>query len=137
MPEYVVHIVAKALNAAEKSIRSSRILILGLAYKSNVDDTRESPSFKLIELLAEEGAKIDYFDSHVDTIPKIRKYPELSGKKSVEWNEETIRSFDLVLVSTAHDSVDYQELGQWAKVVVDTRNAMSEVTDANAKIYPA
>ena len=112
-------------------------MILGLAYKSNVDDTRESPSFKLIELLAEEGAIIDYYDPHVDKIPKIRKYPELSGKKSVEWNEESVRDFDLVLVSTAHDSVDYQELGQWAKVVVDTRNAMSEVTDANAKIYPA
>ena len=111
--------------------------MLGLAYKSNVDDTRESPSFKLIDLLSEEGAIIDYFDPHVDTIPKIRKYPQLSGKKSVEWNEESIRSFDLVLVSTAHDSVDYQELGQWAKVVVDTRNAMSEVKDANAKIYPA
>ena len=137
MPEYVVHIVAKALNAAEKSIRSSRILMLGLAYKSNVDDTRESPSFKLIELLLEEGAIIDYYDPHVDKIPKIRKYPELSGKKSVEWNAESVRGFDLVLVSTAHDSVDYQELGQWAKVVVDTRNAMSEVTDTNAKIYPA
>ena len=137
MPEYVIHIVAKALNAAEKSIRSSRILILGLAYKSNVDDTRESPSFKLIELLVEEGAIIDYYDPHVDKIPKIRKYPELSGKKSVEWNEESVRGFDLVLVSTAHDSVDYQELGQWAKVVVDTRNAMSEVTAANAKIYSA
>ena len=112
-------------------------MILGLAYKSNVDDTRESPSFKLIELLADEGAIIDYYDPHVNKIPKIRKYPELSGKKSVEWNEESLRGFDLVLVSTAHDSVDYQELGQWAKVVVDTRNVMSEVTNANAKIYLA
>ncbi len=137
MPEYVVHIVSKALNAVEKSVRSSRILIIGLAYKPNVDDTRESPSFKLIELLAEEGAKIDFFDPHVDTIPKIRKYLELSGKKSVEWYEETIRSFDLVLVSTAHDSVNYQELGQWAEVIVDTRNAMSEVTCATAQIYRA
>jgi len=137
MPEYVVHIVSKALNAVEKSIRSSRVLILGLAYKSNVDDTRESPSFKLIELLAKEGAKIDFFDPHVDTIPKIRKYPELWKKESVEWDEERIRSFDLVLVSTAHDSVNYQELGQWAEIIVDTRNAMSEVTSATAKIYPA
>ena len=137
MPEYVVHIVSKALNTVEKSIRSSGILILGLAYKSNVDDTRESPSFKLIELLDEEGAKIDFFDPHVNTIPKIRKYPELWGKKSVEWDEETIRSFDLVLISTAHDSVNYQELGQWAEIIVDTRNAMSEVTSATAKIYTA
>ena len=67
----------------------------------------------------------------------LRKYSELSGRKSVEWNEETIRSFDLVLVSTAHDSVNYQELGQWAEVIVDTRNAMSEVNSATAKVYPA
>jgi len=137
MPEYVVHIVAKALNAVEKSIRSSRILILGLAYKSNVDDTRESPSFELIELLAKEGANIDYFDPHVDTITKMRKYPDLLGKKSIKWNEDTIYSFDLVLISTAHDAVNYHELGQWAKVVVDTRNAMSEVTGATAQIYSA
>ena len=137
MPEYVVHIVTKALNAVEKSIRSSRILILGLAYKSNVDDTRESPSFELIELLAKEGANIDYFDPHVDTIPKMRKYRDLSGKKSVKWNEDTIYSFDLVLISTAHDAVNYNELGQWAKVVVDTRNAMSEVTGATAQIHSA
>ena len=137
MPEYVVHIVTKALNAVEKSIRSSRILILGLAYKSNVDDTRESPSLELIELLAKEGANIDYFDPHVDTIPKMRKYPDLLGKKSIKWNEDTICSFDLVLISTAHDAVNYHELGQWAKVVVDTRNAMSEVTGATAQIYSA
>lgn len=137
MPEYVVQIVAKALNAAEHSIRSSRILILGLAYKSNVDDTRESPSFELIELLAEEGANIDFFDPHVDTIPKMRKYPELIGKKSVEWNEKTIGGFDLVLISTAHDSVNYGELGKWAKVIVDTRNAMANVDIVEAAVYRA
>jgi len=137
MPEYVVHIVSKALNASEKSIRSSRILILGLAYKSNVDDTRESPSFELDELLTEQGAKVDYFDPYVNTIPKIRKYTELSGKQSVEWDEKTIRSFDLVLVSTAHDSVNYQELGQWAEVIVDTRNAMSKVNNATAQVFHA
>ncbi len=137
MPEYVIQVVIKALNGEEKTLRSSRILILGLAYKSNVDDTRESPSFELIELLTEEGACIDYYDPHVDTIPKIRKYPELSGKKSVDWNEESIREFDMVLISTAHNSVNYAELGKWAKVIVDTRNAMANINNAEAKIYSA
>ena len=91
----------------------------------------------MIELLAKEGANIDYFDPHVDTIPKMRKYRDLLGKKSIKWNEDTICSFDLVLISTAHDAVNYNELGQWAKVVVDTRNAMSEVTGATAQIYSA
>ena len=97
----------------------------------------ESPSLELIELLVKEGANIDYFDPHVDTIPNIRKHPKLTGKKSVEWNEQTIREFDLILISTAHNSVNYQELGEWAKVVVDTRNAMSKVSSPKAKIFLA
>lgn len=137
MPKYVIQIVNKAMNTEKKSLSSSRIMILGIAYKSDVDDTRESPSFELIELLAETGADIDFFDPHVDTIPNIRKHPKLTGKKSVEWNEQTIREFDLILISTAHNSVNYQELGEWAKVVVDTRNAMSKVSSPKAKIFLA
>ena len=137
MPKYVIQIVNKAMNMEKTSLSSSRIMILGIAYKSDVDDTRESPSFELIELLADTGADIDFFDPHVATIPKIRKHPNLTGKKSIEWNEETIRGFDLILISTAHNSVNYQELGEWAKVVVDTRNAMSKVSNPKAKIFLA
>jgi len=137
MPEHVIGVVIKALNSEKKSLRSSQILILGLAYKSNVDDTRESPSFELIELLAEEGAEVDYYDPHIHSIPKIRKHQELAGKKSADWNEETVQKYDLVLISTAHDSVNYIELSNWAKVIVDTRNAMNGIEDPKAKIYRA
>jgi UDP-N-acetyl-D-glucosamine dehydrogenase len=137
MPEHVIAVVIKALNSAKKSLRSSHILILGLAYKSNVDDTRESPGFELIELLAEEGAEVDYYDPHIHSIPKIRKHHELAGKKSTDWNEETVQKYDLVLISTAHDSVNYIELSNWAKVIVDTRNAMNGIEDPKAKIYRA
>ena len=137
MPQYVVNTVTKALNQEGKSLHGSRILILGLAYKSNIDDTRESPSFALIELLALEGALIDFYDPHINTIPKIRKYPKLEGKKSVEWSKEIIAGYDLVLISTAHDAVNFDELGRWANIIVDTRNAMASVAESNAKVYAA
>lgn len=137
MPQYVVNTVTKALNQEGKSLHGSRILILGLAYKSNIDDTRESPSFALIELLALEGALIDFYDPHINTIPKIRKYPKLEGKKSVNWSKEVIAGYDLVLISTAHDAVNFDELGRWASIIVDTRNAMASVAESNAKVYAA
>ena len=137
MPQYVVNTVTKALNQEGKSLHGSRILILGLAYKSNIDDTRESPSFALIELLALEGALIDFYDPHINTIPKIRKYPKLEGKKSVNWSKEVIAGYDLVLISTAHDAVNFDELGRWANIIVDTRNAMASVAESNAKVYAA
>ena len=137
MPQYVVNTVTKALNQEGKSLHGSRILILGLAYKSNIDDTRESPSFALIELLALEGALIDFYDPHINTIPKIRKHPKLEGKKSVSWSKEVIAGYDLVLISTAHDAVNFDELGRWANIIVDTRNAMASVAESNAKVYAA
>ena len=137
MPQYVVNTVTKALNQEGKSLHGSRILILGLAYKSNIDDTRESPSFALIELLALEGALIDFHDPHINTIPKIRKHPKLEGKKSVSWSKEVIAGYDLVLISTAHDAVNFGELGRWASIIVDTRNAMASVAESKAKIYAA
>ena len=137
MPQYVVNTVTKALNQEGKSLHGSRILILGLAYKSNIDDTRESPSFALIKLLALEGALIDFYDPHINTIPKIRKYPKLEGKKSVNWSKEVIAGYDLVLISTAHDAVNFDELGRWANIIVDTRNAMASVAESNAKVYAA
>jgi UDP-N-acetyl-D-glucosamine dehydrogenase len=137
MPQYVVNTVTKALNQEGKSLHESRILIIGLAYKSNIDDTRESPSFALIELLALEGALIDFYDPHINTIPKIRKYPELQRKKSVEWSKEVIAGYDLALISTAHDAVNFDELGRWANIIVDTRNAMASVVEPNAKVYAA
>jgi UDP-N-acetyl-D-glucosamine dehydrogenase len=137
MPEYVVHRVADALNERGKSVNGSRILVLGLAYKPDVDDERESPSYILMSLLAERGAKIEYYDPYVPVIRPTREHPQWAGKKSIEWQERVIRGFDLVLIATNHSSVSYHELADWADCVVDTRNAMVAIPQSKAKIWKA
>src|ERR1051325_11653485 len=127
MPEYVVHRVADALNAQKKSVNGSRILIVGLAYKADVDDERESPSYVLMELLKHRGAEVAYYDPYVPVIRPTREHAEWRGVKSVEWDRQTIRSFDVTLISTAHKRVNYQELAEWSDTIVDTRNAMAGV----------
>ena len=122
MPKYVVTRLAEALNEDRKSVNGSRVLILGMAYKANVDDMRESPSFKLMELLEEAGAKVDYSDPHVPALPRTRKYH--FAKKSVPLTAASLARFDAVLISTAHEAFDYALVGRCAKLVVDSRNAM-------------
>ena len=113
--EHVVYTVADALNTQCKPIKRSNILILGLAYKPNVDDQRESPSYVLMKLLAERGAEITYYDPYVPVIKPARDYSQFAGRKSVAWNRATIENFDLVLIATNHSSVNYHELGEWAR----------------------
>ena len=137
MPEHVVHRVGDALNAQGKALKGSRILILGLAYKPNVDDERESPSYVLMDLLCERGAIVDYYDPYVPVIKPTREHSQFAGRKSVEWNRTTIENFDLVLVATNHSCVNYQELGDWAQCIVDTRNAMAPVKGASGKVWKA
>ena len=100
MPEHVVCTVADAVNTQCKPIKRSNILMLGLAYESNVDDERESPSYVLMKLLAERGAEITYYDRYVPVIKPARDYSQFAGRKSVAWNRATIENFDLVLVAT-------------------------------------
>jgi len=137
MPEHVVHAVADALNNQSKAIKGSKILILGLAYKPNVDDERESPSYVLMNLLAERGAEVAYYDPYVPIIKATREHPQFTGRRSVEWNHATIENFDVVLIATRHSSVDYRELGDWARCIVDTRNAMASITVAPGKVWKA
>jgi UDP-N-acetyl-D-glucosamine dehydrogenase len=137
MPEHVVHCVADALNARSKAVKGSRVLILGLAYKPNVDDERESPSYVLMSLLRERGAEVDYYDPYVPVIKPTREHSHFAGKQSVEWNRSAIASFDLVLIATNHASVNYKELGEWAQCIVDTRNAMAGVAVTRAKVWKA
>ncbi len=117
--------MAEALNATKKSVNGSRVLILGLAYKANVDDDRESPRYHLMDLLKAQGAEVAYYDPHVPVIRPTREHRHWAGVKSVSWNRETITGFDAVLISTAHKAVNYQELAEWATCIVDTRNAMA------------
>ncbi len=133
MPFYVVEKVIHALNDHKKSIKGSRIIILGLAYKKDIDDLRESPSLKLIELLQDHGAKVDYNDDYVTTIPKVRKYN--FNKKSVKITPSNIRNYDLVLLSTEHSYYDYEMILKNAKLIVDTRNGFGNFK--NKKIYKA
>jgi UDP-N-acetyl-D-glucosamine dehydrogenase len=137
MPEYVVHRAAAALNARNKAVNGSRVLILGLAYKPNVDDERESPSYTLMDLLIERGAEVEYYDPFVPVIKPTREHSHWAGKKSIDWNAGTIASFDLVLIATNHACVNYEELADWARCIVDTRNAMATVKVAADKVWKA
>ena len=137
MPEHVVHAVADALNTRRKAIKGSKILILGLAYKPNVDDERESPSYVLMKLLTERGAEVAYYDPYVPVIKPTREHPQFAGRKSVQWHRATIENFDVVLIATNHSFVNYHELGEWARCIVDTRNAMAGVSVAPGKVWKA
>ena len=126
MPHLVVAKTIQALNLiSSKALKGANILIVGMAYKKNVDDIRESPSLVLTELLETEGANVAYHDPFVTVIPSTRKYPELAGRKSLDLTPETTSQFDVVLISTNHDGLDYQMLADCSKLIVDTRNAMS------------
>lgn len=133
MPEYVVNKVYHALNENRKCIKGSKILLLGLSYKKDIDDLRESPSLKLIELLQDEGAVVDYSDDYVNSIPKLRKYE--FNKKSVAINKKNIAKYDLVLLSTDHTYFDYRLIFENAKIIVDTRNAFKKFR--GKKLYKA
>jgi UDP-N-acetyl-D-glucosamine dehydrogenase len=137
MPEHVIYRVADALNSQRKSLNGSRVLVLGLAYKPDVDDERQSPSYVLMDLLTQRGAEVAYHDPYVPIIKSTREHSHFSGRKSVKWNRATIERFDVVIIATNHSAVNYHELGNWAKCIVDTRNAMSGVRVAPGKVWKA
>src|SRR3954468_3101645 len=115
MPHYVVERTGAALNAKRKSINGSRILLVGLAYKPNVDDMRESPTFVLMDLFKQRGAKVSYYDPHIPFIGMTREHAHWAGTKSVAWNKKTVAAYDVVLIATAHKAVDYKHLAGWSK----------------------
>jgi UDP-N-acetyl-D-glucosamine dehydrogenase len=123
MPAWVVNRITHAFNQRSKSVKGSRILVLGLAYKPDIADDRESPSFELIEQLEELGAHVDYTDPHVPHAKAGRKHD--LGKSSIPVTPENLRKYDMVLVSTNHKAFDYAMIAAEAKLVVDTRNAMA------------
>jgi len=137
MPDYVINRVAEALNARRKALNGSRVLVLGLAYKPNVDDDRESPSYRLLEKLKERGAETAYHDPYVPVIRLTREHPQWAGVASVVWTREVISAFDVVVIATAHTLVNYQELAEWASCIVDTRNAMATVSVVPGKVWKA
>jgi UDP-N-acetyl-D-glucosamine dehydrogenase len=123
MPSYVVQKVSETLNSVGKAIKGSKILVLGLAYKKNVDDLRESPSLEIIDILIDKGAIIDYCDPYFPTIPHTRKHQfELVAKPL---NKNTLKSADLVLLATDHDNFDYDLIEKESPIIIDTRGKFS------------
>jgi UDP-N-acetyl-D-glucosamine dehydrogenase len=133
MPYHVVNAVGAALNERQKSIKGSKVLLLGVAYKKDVDDLRESPSLKLLELLTQKGAKIDYNDPYFPALHKMRHY-DFSDKRSVELTPANLSAYDCVLISTDHSGYDYEAIVRDAKLVVDSRNATRRVKQGREKI---
>jgi len=138
MPRYVVNRVAEVLDEQRgRGLSLARILIVGVAYKRDVDDTRESPALVIIELLQRRGARVDYYDPHVETIPRTRGHPRLAGMASISADQETVAKYDLVLIVTDHAVIDWQALVDAAQIVVDTRNIGARFDNGRGKIFPA
>ncbi len=135
MPYFVIEKTADALNQQKKSLNGSRVLILGAAYKKDIDDMRESPSLKLIEILRERGCIVDYNDPYVPKLPKTRKYEY--DMESIQLTKENIQKYDVLLLSTDHSNYDYQLIATYAPLIVDTRNAFAKNGIVNERIVKA
>lgn len=133
MPYYVVEKAGEVLNKFKKSLNGSKVLILGASYKKDIDDMRESPSLKLIEILREKGAKVDYNDPYVPKLPKTRKYQY--DMESVELSKKNLTKYDLVLLSTDHSDYNYKFITASSKLILDTRNAFERAGVKSEKVF--
>jgi len=134
MPYHVVDSIAEALNQHKKSLKGAKLLVLGVAYKKDVDDLRESPTLKIMEILEKRGAEFDYNDPYFPHLHKMRHY-DYSHMKSVPLSEESLGKYDAVVIATDHSSYDYAAIVDAAKLVVDTRNATRRVIRHRQKIF--
>ena len=137
MPQYVISRLAEFLNDEQKPIRGSKIAILGMAYKKDIDDPRESPSFELMKLLLERGGVLTYNDPHVSTLPKMRHYPNMPAMSSQDLTAEYLAAQDCVLIATDHSAYDYDFIVRHSRLVLDTRNATKHVLNGRDKIRKA
>jgi UDP-N-acetyl-D-glucosamine dehydrogenase len=136
MPAYVVGKIADALNDRGKPVKGSKIVLLGMAYKKDVDDPRESPGFELMELLLQKGAEVEYNDPHIPTLPVMRRHPNLR-MSSRELTEDYLSTRDCVLIVTDHSAYDWDWIARHAPLIVDTRNATRDVNEPKAAIIRA
>ena len=137
MPQYVVRRTSEALNMAKKPFNGSKVLIMGLAYKADVDDMRESPAFELFDLYREQGAEVSYYDPHIPVITPTREHAAWTGKESIVWDEAVIRNYDVIVISTRHQAFDLEELADWGQLIIDTRNAMKGIDVSGDKLVKA
>lgn len=137
MPKYVIDRTLKALNAHKKPINGSKVLVIGLAYKPDIDDIRESPTFKIMDLLDEYGATVSYYDSYIPKINPTREHANWTGVESIEWDNEIIETFDAVIISTNHSDINYKQLADWCDCIIDTRNEMNGYAKGEKHIWRA
>ncbi|HET6528410.1 MAG TPA: nucleotide sugar dehydrogenase, partial [Balneolaceae bacterium] len=137
MPQYVIDQALKALNAHKKAMNGSKVLVIGLAYKPDVDDMRESPTFKIMDLLKKYGASVSYYDPHIPVIKPTREHENWTGSESIKWNEECLKQFDAAIISTNHSDVNYKELAEWCGCIIDTRNEMNGYSRGDDHVWQA
>jgi UDP-N-acetyl-D-glucosamine dehydrogenase len=138
MPRHVVNKIAAALDEQQsRGLNGSKILVVGIAYKNDVEDIRESPAFRVIQLLEQRGAVVAFHDPYVPVIPSTREYPEFTGRHSTELSPQKIRDYSAILVCTNHQSIDYGMIVENAAMVVDTRNAFAACTYDEKKMVKA
>jgi len=134
MPGYVIDRLKTALNEREKAVKGARILVLGLAYKPDIDDPRESPAFEIIELLLELGAQVSYHDPHIPVAPNMRSWPDLPAMESQPLTEQSLQSVDAAVLITDHKIIDYDFVLKHAPLIIDTRGIYR---DCNKKVCKA
>ena len=135
MPDYVVSRLIEALNSHKKAVNGSKILLVGLAYKADVDDIRESPTFVLMDKLSSLDADVSYYDPHVPEIRSTREHKLWQGARSITWDERTVRGFDAAIIVTAHKAVDHRQLVDWCGCIVDTRNVVSPAAGVGRRVW--
>lgn len=138
MPGHIVQVLGEELKERfNKNIARAKILVLGVAYKKNIDDVRESPAFAIIEILEDKGASTAFYDPHVAEIPTTREHMQLAGRQSIAWDPSCFADYDAVLIVTDHDDIDYAELVKKSRLVVDTRNSTRIIHDPEGKVLLA
>jgi UDP-N-acetyl-D-glucosamine dehydrogenase len=137
MPDYVIHRTMEALNARGKPVKGSRILLLGLAYKADVDDMRESPTFALLDGFKRLGAEVAYHDPHVPVVGPTREHMEWAGHQSLPWTRENLAAQDCIVISTHHKAFDLADLAAAADLIIDTRNAMAGIPTSPGQVIKA
>jgi UDP-N-acetyl-D-glucosamine dehydrogenase len=121
MPEYVIENLIKGLNDKRKPVKNSNILILGIAYKKDIDDARETPAFEIMAKLKALGARMDFYDPFVPVCPKTRKYPEFGGMRSIPFTSKALKNYDAAVLVTDHSSVDYKKISDSIPLIIDSR----------------
>lgn len=131
MPKYVVSRLMEELNSRHhKALSGSKILVCGLSYKQDINDIRESPSLEILNILKSFGAKIDYYDPYIPSVPHLHDYPQFEGMKSIEWSETNLQKYDAALIATGHSTVDYNRLIRCVPLMLDTRNVSKSLPDS-------